>query len=190
MKLNEMKKALKGLSASERETFVSWCLSYHQAQEVKELSRCSNGIKPTEALKVFRDVFAQHHNLDLPRCGHGLTAMINFYIDTRVRGCPFSADADMLLLQWGPDAAKRRYTISFTRQLIPQIREPKIWQLELQYQYALNTKTKKLGSGNQWCHSIASAEYNRFTKFIRGWEELKVLDWEKMLKYEMRYEQV
>jgi len=192
MNLSQLKNAVEKLSPADRAKFISWCVSYHEKAEIKVLSDCKNGIQHTEVLGKFRELFEQPERgrEASAACDNGAISMLEFYRDTRVKRCPFAADADMLLYQWGRVPSERAFSLSFVRQLIPQTRNPEIWQLEVAYYYPLNALTKSLGEGNQWCRSLDRPELGKFQAFIRTWKALDELRFERPVKSELRYERV
>ena len=100
----------------------------------------------------------------------GIQLMLDFYRNVRAKGCPFDADGDMLLYQWGVyddfDGGKSLH-FDITRQFIQPGRDgdDAMSQLSLTFFFRPATKYRALKDGNKWCSSPDDLE--KFRRFIQ-----------------------
>ncbi len=100
----------------------------------------------------------------------GIQLMLDFYQKVRAKGCPFDADGDMLLYQWGVyDDFDGGQSLHFdiTRQFIQPGRDgdDAMSQLSLTFFFRPAAKYRALKDGNKWCSS--PEELEKFRRFIQ-----------------------
>ncbi len=152
-----IKKVAAKLSAKDLIHLVGWCHRLAERKNLEARSGPSDGIPPGSLLKAFRRVAPK-----VPDASLGATALMDFYEKTRVRGCRFEDDADMLLIEWGFD--RREPFLCLTRQVIPPGARDEIWQLSVDYRYEPSDAPKNLTTANRLCHSLKELE--TFMRFI------------------------
>ena len=145
------------LSPDELNHLVGWCYRLAEKKQRDKDGDSTSGIVPKSALKTFRQMLPlRRGRIALPDVTDGATVMLEFYEKTRIKGCRFEDDADMLLVEWGLDGGKP--FISITRQIIPPQSEDQIWQLSMDYWYKRSDSLKGISSGNKWFRSLHDIE--------------------------------
>ncbi|WP_020470037.1 hypothetical protein [Zavarzinella formosa] len=108
---------------------------------------------------------AAGHSVDTLTPAVGVEALLAYYAEERVDGCPPDEDGDMLLFQWGTDdwGDGPAFEVSIVRQLIvddDEDEEPR--QLNLRFRFG-PASGKSAGEGNRWCESPDQlAKFRRF----------------------------
>jgi hypothetical protein len=160
----ELKKSLSELPFPELERLTEWCEDLLAKRRYQALCDDTEGIHSKDVLKVFRKSLGpvSYWRKMLPE--EASTHMQMFYEETRVRGCRFEDEADMLLVEWGP-ATKTEYALAYTRQLMPPRPdgESDIWQLRLELRFPLTEELRKQKSGSRWFESLKKLD--RFVEF-------------------------
>ncbi|MGZ3237972.1 MAG: hypothetical protein ACXWIN_04080 [Burkholderiaceae bacterium] len=94
-----------------------------------------------------------------------LELVVQLYKKYRIENTRTEEDGDMLLFQWGTyDWGQGNFfEIDLTRQITLAFDDPdeatdSMRQLRVTLKYEPNSDTKKIGEGNQWCHSPDSME--------------------------------
>ena len=105
----------------------------------------------------------------------GVEAMLAYYAEERAEGCPFEADGDMLLFQWGTYdwGDGPAFEVDITRQLIvadDEDEEPRQLRLTFRFEPASGGAA---GEGTKWCQSLA--ELARFRRFVTQSAALKAV---------------
>lgn len=159
--LRQVKQMASKLSVDELNHLVGWFYRLAEKKQRDNRSDTSAGIPPKSVLKAFRCTLPIRCGRICLDAGLGATAMGKFYEGTRVKGCRFEDDADMLLVQWGFDDDQP--FLSFTRQIIPPQTKDEIWQLTLDFRYPPSKSLKGLRSGNRRFRSLHEMDaYSRF----------------------------
>jgi hypothetical protein len=163
--VKELKEAVENLSPDAFGKFATWVYNLAERRDYEELADHTKGISLREVLRAFkRELPITKGRIDIWEAGIAGTCMGEFYEKTRVQGCAFENDADMLLAQWGPEG-KKEFRLAYTRQLIPPLPngDDQIWQLTLDMRFPMSDKLKKLGSGNRWFRSLR--DHQKFLEF-------------------------
>jgi hypothetical protein len=110
----------------------------------------------------------------------GIELMMDFYREVPARGCD-GTDADMLLFQWGQReqvGSQPRFFLDITRQFM--LEEPEreedaytMSTLTLTFFYPLQTETKAMGIGNEWCED--PERMREFKEFLKENEPFQIL---------------
>ena len=115
-------------------------------------------MKPEDAETRFRAFLSERGTrFEAVEALDGLTAMLDFYREIRADGLGFEEDEDMLLFQWGcyQENEGIAFLFDITRQLIfAEPEEGSIWQLHLSFYFDPTDDLRKLGNGDEWCHSL------------------------------------
>jgi hypothetical protein len=172
--------------------FSNWCVDLINKRERKAKSEVSTGIHPKDLLKAFRTNEEGGRLSDkfflVLGASHAAIMFEQFYEETRVDGCRFEDDADMLLVQWGPTSACE-YSFSYTRQIIPPGHDHhEIWQLTLRHYYPISDKLKKHKAGSRWFRSLR--DLPKFNDFTTRSTLLDLLSESKPRRVSVTYENV
>jgi hypothetical protein len=127
------------------------------------LSDATDGIDPKQVLQEFRKSLGKPNVWRTVTPGDAATYMQMFYEETRVQGCRFEDEADMLLVEWGP-VNKSEYALAYTRQLMPL--SPKddvdVWQLRLELRFPMTDQLGTIKGGSRWFESL-----KKIDKFVK-----------------------
>jgi len=160
----ELKKTLSELPVAELESLAEWCEALIAKRRLQALRDDNEGIHPKDVLKAFRKSMGPASYWRKIRPEEASTHMQMFYEETRVRGCRFEDEADMLLVEWGP-STKTEYALAYTRQLMPPRPdgESDVWQLRLELRFPLTKELQKQKKGSRWFESLK--QLDRFVEF-------------------------
>ena len=117
----------------------------------------------------------------------GVEAMLAYYAEERAEGCPFEADGDMLLFQWGTYdwGDGPGFEVDITRQLIvadDEDEEPR--QLRLTFRFE-PSNGGAAGEGSKWCQSLA--ELAGFRRSVTQSAALKAVGQQSPVSVGVRY---
>jgi hypothetical protein len=154
-KIRELKNTLSELPFIELERVAEWCEDLLARRRYESLCGDAKGIYHKDVLKEFRKSLGPGSYWRKLKPEEASTHMQMFYEETRVRGCRFEDEADMLLLEWG-STANTDYALSYTRQLMPPQPdgESSIWQLRLELRFPLTVELRRQKSGSRWFESL------------------------------------
>jgi len=164
--ISKLKRDIAKLPKGDFEKLMLWLHDFVDSQELKELSDDSKGIRHQDVLKTFTKRFGTFRRLHPAYvASFAASDMEKFYKDTRVRGCAFENDADMLMAAWGA-VSEAEFHLAYTRQLIPPVSsgEEEIWQLKLDMRFPLTDDLKRVKEGSRWFRSLR--QLNAFSEFV------------------------
>jgi hypothetical protein len=159
-KLDALKEEVTKLSPSAFAKFAAWVYNQAAKRDYEAQADDSTGISHLDVLRVFeREFQISHRRPDVLSGSSGGSCMADFYERTRVRGCAFKNDADMMLAEWGKQEGGE-FRLAYTRQLIPTVPtgDDQIWQLMLDMRFPSSEQLLKLGSGTRWFRSLRDRE--------------------------------
>jgi len=158
--IDQLKDAVKKLSPRAFEKFAAWVYNHAAKLEYEAQADDSNGIAHRDVLRVFeREFRISRRKPDILDGSSGADCMADFYERTRVRGCAFKNDADMILAEWAQREGGE-FRLAYTRQLIPPSPsgDEQIWQLSLDMRFRASKELQKLGAGTRWFRSLRDRE--------------------------------
>jgi hypothetical protein len=165
-KIDALKAEVTKLSSSAFEKFATWVYNQAAKRAYVALADDSTGIPHRDVLRVFKcELGMSRGKPDIWEGSIGGGCMADFYERTRVRGCAFKNEADMILAEWGPQE-DGEFSLAYTRQLIPPLPngDDQIWQLTLDMRFPASEQLQKLGTGNRWFRSLR--EHEKLLLFI------------------------
>src|SRR5437667_6490979 len=110
--IREIKKLVAELPFADLERLTDWCQDVIARRRYEALCDESEGINPKQVLEEFRKSLGKPNLWRTLSPEDASTYMQMFYEETRVRGCRFEDEADMLLVEWGP-ANKLEYALAY-----------------------------------------------------------------------------
>jgi hypothetical protein len=157
--IREIKKAISALPLGDLERLTDWCQDAIAKRRYEAISDDSDGIHPKQVLKEFRKSLGKPNLWRAFNPEDAATFMQMFYEETRVRGCRFEDEADMLLVEWGP-SSKTEYALGYTRQLMPPRPDgdTEVWQLRLELRFPMTEELRKIKAGSRWFESVAKLD--------------------------------
>jgi hypothetical protein len=163
--IREIKKLVIELPFTDLERLADWCEDLIAKRRYAALSDATDGIDPKKVLQEFRKSLGKPNVWRTVTPGDAATYMQMFYEETRVRGCRFEDEADMLLVEWGA-VNRSEYALAYTRQLMPP--NPNggadVWQLRLELRFPMTEQLRKIKDGSRWFESLKQTEkYNKLT---------------------------
>jgi hypothetical protein len=175
--VKKLKEEAAKLSDEDLVSFQIWCANLIEKRDRDRKSDDSQGIPYKRLLNEFRKAtsysakYAATWNI-----GDTAIMFADFYENTRVKGCRFDNDSDMLLVQWGSES-KSEFTFSFTRQVIPPVKgDQEVWQLTLTFIFPRSEELKKVKAGNRWFRNLKqSSELSSFVIGSRIYDLLEEL---------------
>ena len=161
--IRQIKKLVTELPFTDLERLADWCEDLIAKRRYAAISDASEGIDPKKVLQEFCKSLGKPNRWRTLTPEDAATHMQMFYEETRVRGCRFEDEADMLLVEWGP-ANKSEYALAYTRQLMPP--SPKggvdVRQLRLELRFPTTEQLRKIKGGSRWFESL-----KKIDKFIK-----------------------
>lgn len=159
-KMDALKAEVTKLSPTAFAKFATWVYNQAAKRDYEAQADDSAGISHRDVLREFE----RHYNVsrrkpDIWEGEIGGVLMADFYECTRVRGCSFKNDADMILVEWGlQDDGEFRF--AYTRQLIPPLPngDDQIWQLMLDMRFPTAEQLQKVTAGTRWFRSLRDHE--------------------------------
>jgi len=164
--IDQLKDAVVRLSLRAFEKFATWVYREGEKRDYAAQADDSTGIPHRDVLRAFkRKLSMSRGQPNIPEASLAGSCMATFYERTRVRGCAFKNDADMMLVEWGPQEGTE-FRLAYTRQLIPPLPEgdEQIWQLTLDMRFPSSERLQKLGAGTRWFRSLR--DYEKFLLFV------------------------
>lgn len=159
-KIDAIKAEVTKLSPSAFAKFASWVYNHAAKLDYEAQADDSTGIPYREVLRAFeRENNISRRKPDIWEAEIAGVCMADFYERTRVRGCAFKNDADMILAEWGPQE-DGEFRFAYTRQLIPPLPsgDDQIWQLTLDMRFPTTEQLHKVGAGTRWFRSLRDHE--------------------------------
>ena len=163
--IRQIKKLVTELPFTDLERVADWCEDLIAKRRYAALSDTTDGIDPKKVLQEFRKSLATPNAWRTVTPGDASTYMQMFYEETRVRGCRFEDEADMLLVEWGA-VNKSEYALAYTRQLMPPNPngDADVWQLRLELRFPMTEQLRKIKDGSRWFESLKKIDkYNKLT---------------------------
>jgi hypothetical protein len=126
-------------------------------------------------------------SLDTLTAAAGVEAMLTYYAEERAEGCPFEADGDMLLFEWGTYdwGDGPAFEVAITRQLIvsaDEDEEPRQLRLIFRFDPSIGDA---VGKSNKWCQSLG--ELVKFRRFVTQSAALKAVAQQSAESVELRF---
>ena len=165
-KIDTLKDEVKKLSPSAFAGFAMWVYNYAAKLDYQAQVATRDGISHCNVLKTFeREWRISCRKPDVMNGTHGGCSMAGFYERTRVKGCAFKNDADMILAEWGRQK-DGEFRLAYTRQLIPPLPsgDDQVWQLTLDMRFPDSAPLRKLGSDTRWFRSLR--DHEKLVKFV------------------------
>jgi hypothetical protein len=159
-KIDTLKAEVTKLSPRAFTKFATWVYNEAAKRDYETQADDSTGIPHRDVLRVFeREFQISRRRPNILEGSDGGGCMATFYERTRVRGCAFKNDADMILAEWGSQDGGE-FRLAYTRQLIPPVPsgDDRIWQLTLDMRFPASEQLQKLGSGTRWFRSLRDHE--------------------------------
>ena len=154
--IDVLKAQVTKLSPSAFARFANWVYKHAAKRDYEALADASTGIPHREVLRAFeREFNISRRKPDILEGAIGGVCMAAFYERTRVRGCAFNNDADMIIAEWGPEE-DGEFRFAYTRQLISALPngDDQIWQLTLDMRFPTTQQLQKVGAGTRWFRSL------------------------------------
>jgi hypothetical protein len=187
--LRQIKKLVSELPIAELELLGDWCEDLLAKRRYAALSDSSEGIHSSKVLQEFRKSLGKPNLWRTITPEEASTYMQMFYEETRVRGCRFEDEADMLLVEWGP-ANKTEYALAYIRQLMPPSLNgaTDVWQLRLELRFPMTEELRKIKGGSRWFESLKKID--KFTKLTLAERPFSILAETKPAKALLTYANV
>lgn len=158
--MNALKAEVTKLSATAFAKFATWVYNQAAKRDYEAQADDSTGISHRDVLGEFKRQYnLSRRKPDIWEGQIGGVLMADFYERTRVLGCAFKNEADMILVEWGPqDDGEFRF--AYTRQLIPPFPngDDQIWQLTLDMRFSTTEQLQKVTPGTRWFRSLRDHE--------------------------------
>ena len=156
--IDALKAEVTKLSPSAFAKFAMWVYNHAAKLDYQAEVAAREGIPHGEVLRVFERewrISRRRPDVTVTTGTYGGCIMAGFYERTRVKGCAFKNDADMILVEWGRQE-RGEFRLAYTRQLIPpSLRgDDRIWQLTLDMRFPDSPSLRKLGTGTRWFRSL------------------------------------
>lgn len=158
--LRRLKQDVTKLSDRDLRQFSQWLCRREEEREYRKVSSGTKGIPHAQLLEAFKKKshFIWRANTpEIDEASHVVSQLANFYEKTRVRGCPFDEDADMLIAEWSA-ASKKEFSFSVIRQVTPPRppdRDTEIWQLRIEIRLPMSPALERIKAGSKSCRSLA-----------------------------------
>jgi hypothetical protein len=188
--IDQLKDAVAKLSPRAFEKFAAWVYREGEKRDYAAQADDSTGIPHRDVLRAFkRKLSMSRGQPNIPEASLAGSCMATFYERTRVRGCAFKNDADMMLVEWGPQEGTE-FRLAYTRQLIPPLPEgdEQIWQLTLDMRFPSSERLQKLGAGTRWFRSLR--DYEKFLLFVYSSRVGRAVEKMKPTKVLLSYQNV
>lgn len=148
-------------------------------------------INPENTKTAFKERLTENNKaVSSLNLADGLSAMLGFYRDMRMKGCRLDEDEDIMLFHWGSYSGgnEETFEVAIARQLIVDsgTSAEAIWQLTLSFEYTMTEELQEQDSGQEWCYSPADlAEYE---KLVLSLDAYTSLESQAPAKVELLYE--
>lgn len=148
-------------------------------------------INPEHTKTSFKERLAENNkSVSSLNLAEGLSALIDYYRDARMKGCRLDEDEDIMLFHWGSYSGgdEESFEVAIARQLIvdSDTSAEAIWQLTLSFEFPITDELLELDSGQEWCYS--PKELPEYEKLVLSLNAYTAVESQTPAKVELLYE--